>query len=179
MELYEKTISSQHIFKGRIIDVSVDTVELPNGSTSTRELVRHAGAVAILPVTDDGYVWLVKQFRKPTERILLEIPAGTREAGEAPLECAVRELQEETGLTAHRWEEILSYYSAPGFCDELLYVFIARELEAGDGHPDEDEFVEVVRMKLSDAYQAIFTGEIVDGKSIIALQYAYHQMERK
>ena len=96
MNFYEKTISSQQIFTGRIINVKVDTVKLPDGSTSTREIVNHAGAVAILPVDEDGWVWLVQQYRKPLERVLLEIPAGTLEPGEKPLDCAVRELHEET-----------------------------------------------------------------------------------
>jgi ADP-ribose pyrophosphatase len=178
MNFYEKTISSQQIFTGRIINVKVDTVKLPDGSTSTREIVNHAGAVAILPVDEDGWVWLVQQYRKPLERVLLEIPAGTLEPGEKPLDCAVRELHEETGLSADSWEPILSYYSAPGFCDEQLHLYLARDLKVGESHTDRDEFVEVVKMSLEDAYKAIFTGEIIDGKSIIAIQYAYHQMER-
>jgi len=178
MELYEKTISSQQIFAGRIINVKVDTVELPDGSTSTREIVAHAGAVAILPVGKDGSVWLVRQYRKPVEKVLLEIPAGTMEPGENPQDCAVRELEEETGLSAAVWEPILSYYSAPGFCDEQLHLYLARELTQGNSHTDRDEFVEVVKMSLADAYNAIFTGEIIDGKSIIAIQYAYQNREK-
>jgi ADP-ribose pyrophosphatase len=178
MNFYEKTISSQQIFAGRIINVKVDTVELPDGSTSTREIVGHAGAVAILPLDKDGSVWMVRQYRKALERVLLEIPAGTLEPGENPQDCAVRELEEETGLSADSWEPILSYYSAPGFCDEQLHLYLARGLKAGESHTDKDEFVEVVKMSLEDAYKAIFTGEIIDGKSIIAIQYAYYQMER-
>lgn len=178
MNLFEKTISSQQIFAGRIIDVRVDTVELPDGSTSTREIVSHAGAVAILPLDHDGQIWLVRQFRKPLEKELLEIPAGTLEPGESPQDCAIRELEEETGLTAASWQSILSYYSAPGFCDEKLHLFMASELQPGKSHTDQDEFVEVVKMSLVEAYQAIFRGEIVDGKSIIAILYAYHQAER-
>ncbi|HQA08251.1 MAG TPA: NUDIX hydrolase [Syntrophomonadaceae bacterium] len=177
MDLYEKTISSQQIFAGRIINVKVDTVELPDGSTSTREIVGHAGAVAIIPVDRDGTVWLVRQYRKAVEKVLLEIPAGTLEPGEDPRDCAIRELEEETGLSAATWEPILSYYSAPGFCDEQLHLYLARDLTMGDSHTDRDEFVEVVKMTLVDAYRAIFTGEIIDGKSIIAIQYAYQHRE--
>lgn len=178
MNFYEKTISSQQIFAGRIINVKVDTVRLPDGSTSTREIVGHAGAVAILPIDKEGSVWMVQQYRKPLEKVLLEIPAGTLEPGEKPQDCAVRELEEETGLSADSWESILSYYSAPGFCDEQLHLYLARDLKAGESHTDRDEFVEVVKISLEDAYKAIFTGEIIDGKSIIAIQYAYHQMGR-
>lgn len=178
MDLYEKTISSQQIFAGRIINVKVDTVKLPDGTTSTREIVAHAGAVAVIPVDQDGSVWLVRQYRKPVEKVLLEIPAGTMEPGENPQDCAVRELEEETGLSAAVWEPILSYYSAPGFCDEQLHLYLARDLKTGTSHTDRDEFVEVVKMSLDDAYQAIFSGEIIDGKSIIAIQYAYQHREK-
>ncbi|HOQ09100.1 MAG TPA: NUDIX hydrolase [Syntrophomonadaceae bacterium] len=178
MDLYEKTISSQQIFAGRIINVRVDTVELPDGSTSTREIVAHAGAVAILPVDKDGTVWLVRQYRKPVEKVLLEIPAGTMEPGEEPRDCAIRELEEETGLQAAVWEPIVSYYSAPGFCDEQLHLYLARDLSRGSSHTDRDEFVEVVKMSLAEAYEAIFKGEIIDGKSIIAIQYAYQHREK-
>lgn len=179
MNLLEKTIASQPIFAGRIIKVSVDTVELPDGSVSTREIVRHQGAVAVLPVDEEGQVWLVRQYRKPVERVLLEIPAGTLEPGEDPEQCAVRELEEETGLSAGSWEKILSYYSAPGFSDEYLHIYLARDLRPGHSHPDRDEFLEAVKMPWRDAYQAIFQGDIADGKSIIALQYLYQQMEKK
>ncbi|NLP23720.1 MAG: NUDIX hydrolase [Syntrophomonadaceae bacterium] len=178
MDFYEKTISSQQIFAGRIINVKVDTVTLPDGSTSTREIVSHAGAVAVIPIDQEGMVWMVRQYRKALERVLLEIPAGTLEPGEQPQDCAVRELEEETGLSADTWEPILSYYSAPGFCDEQLHLYLARDLKTGESHTDRDEFVEVVKMSLEEAHKAIFSGEIIDGKSIIAIQYAYNQRER-
>jgi ADP-ribose pyrophosphatase len=124
MDFSEKTISSQQIFAGRIINVKVDTVTLPDGSTSTREIVSHAGAVAIIPIDQEGMVWMVRQYRKALERVLLEIPAGTLEPGEQPQDCAVRELEEETGLSADTWEPILSYYSAPGFINGIRQIRI-------------------------------------------------------
>lgn len=179
MNFEEKTITSEKIFSGRIVKLRVDTVELPNGKTSTREIVEHAGAVGILPVDNEEMVWLVRQYRKPLERVLLEIPAGTLEPGENPLDCAIRELEEETGLHAGQWERILGYHSAPGFCDEYLHLYLARELSPGKMNLDQDEFVQPVKMPLEEAYQAIFAGQIVDGKSIIAIQYLYHLLGKK
>lgn len=172
MNFKEETISSKNIFKGRILQLRVDTVRLPNSKESTREIVEHAGAVAILALDDAGNIILVRQYRKAVEQLLLEIPAGTLEVGEDPLVCAQRELREETGFSADCWEEILSYYSAPGFCNEKLHIYLAKGLREGQMDTDEDEFVETVRMPLPKAYEMIFSGEIIDGKSIIALQYA-------
>ena len=175
MDLKEKTLNSQDIYSGRIITVRVDTVELPDGRTGTREIVEHAGAVGIIPIDDQGNVWMVRQYRKPVEQVLLEIPAGTMEAGEEPLACAQRELEEETGFIAEQWEKIIGYYSAPGFCNEYLHLYIATKLYRGVANPDQDEFLEKTYLPLEEAYQGIFRGQIVDGKSIIALQYAYQR----
>lgn len=179
MNFEEKTIASQLVFKGRIIEVRVDRVSLPNGQESTREIVMHGGAVAVVPLDEQGNIWMVRQYRKPIEKVMLEIPAGTLERGEDPLVCARRELQEETGMTAKQWEKVTSYYSAPGFCNEILHIFLATGLEHGVSHPDDDEFVETVRVPLGSAYEMIFCGDIADGKSIIGIQYAYHKMREK
>ena len=173
MNFKEETISSKEIFKGRILNLRVDTVRLPDSKESTREIVEHAGAVAIIALDEEGNIIMVRQYRKAVEQVLLEIPAGTLEAEEDPLVCAQRELREETGYTADHWQKILSYYSAPGFCNEQLHIYLAKGLHEGQGETDEDEFVETVRLPLLDAYQMIFSGEIVDGKSIISLQYAF------
>jgi len=175
MDFKEETISSREIFKGRIIQLKVDTVRLPNARESTREIVEHAGAVAIIALDEEEHIIMVRQYRKPVEQVLLEIPAGTLEAEEDPLDCARRELREETGLTADHWQKILSYYSAPGFCNEQLHLYLASGLHEGQDDTDEDEFVEMIRLPLQDAYQMIFTGEIQDGKSIIGVQYAWHK----
>lgn len=177
MDLNEKTISSQPIFNGKIVKLRVDTVALPDGRESTREIVEHRGAVAIVVVNGDKELFMVRQYRKPVEKILLEIPAGTLEENEDPIDCARRELSEETGLTAAHWEPILFYYSAPGFSDELLHLYMATGLEPGDTHPDQDEFLELVKLPLAEAYRQIFNGTIVDGKSIIGIQYAMKKLK--
>lgn len=176
MDLEEKTISSQEIFAGKIIKVRVDTVTVPDGKQSTREIVEHRGAVAIVAVDTDKNICMVKQYRKPVEEVLLEIPAGTMEDNEDPLECAKRELAEETGLRADKWEKILSYYSAPGFSNEILHLYLATGLNSGETDLDQDEFIEIVKIPLKQAYDSIFNGKIIDGKSIIGVQYTFKQL---
>jgi len=178
MDLREITKDSREIFNGRIIRVRVDKVELPDGREGTREIVDHNGAVAIIAMDEKGQLKMVRQYRKAAEKIMLEIPAGTLEKGEEPLACAHRELEEETGLRARRWEKILSYFSAPGFCNEELHLYLAQDLYPGESDPDEDEFLELVDVPIKEAYDMIFQGQINDGKSIIGIQYAWHRMER-
>lgn len=172
MELFEKTIDSKDIYQGKILKLRVDRVALPDGSESTREIIEHTGAVAIVAIDGENNLWMVKQYRKAVEEILMEIPAGTLEKGEEPLACAKRELAEETGLIAEDWQEILSYYSAPGFVTEKLHLFLAKNFTQGDINLDRDEFLYTVKIPLADAYKAIFAGQIKDGKSIIGIQYA-------
>lgn len=140
----ELTIESHYVYRGRIVDLRVDTVRLPNGQTTVREIVEHRGAVAIVPLDDDGNVILVRQFRKPAERYLLEIPAGTRDPDEPMEVCLQRELREETGFAAGKVERLAGYYSAVGFCTEFIGVYLATDLRRGQAGPDEDEFIEVV-----------------------------------
>ena len=172
----EPTISSKPIFDGKVIKVKVDTVELPNGKHATRELVSHPGAVGVLAITDDQKIILVRQFRKPLEKMNLEIPAGKLEPNEDPMECALRELKEETGYTASNMTQITKFYTSPGFANEIIYLYHAEGLENGEATPDEDEFVELVSLTLEEALQLIAEGEIVDGKTIIAIYY--WQIER-
>lgn len=172
MDFEEKTIDSKEIYKGRVVKLRVDNVRLPDSRQSTREIIEHPGAVAIIALDEQENVIMVRQYRKSAEEVMLEIPAGTREGDEDPLLCAQRELLEETGFTADHWQKVLSYYSAPGFCTEYLHIYSASGLHQGVGHTDDDEFVEMVRIPLQEAYKMIFTGEIKDGKSIIGLQYA-------
>ncbi|NLN87176.1 MAG: NUDIX hydrolase [Syntrophomonadaceae bacterium] len=175
MDLEEETLHSQEIFAGRMVHLRVDTVELPDGGQSTREVIEHAGAVAIVALDSEDQIVLVKQYRHPVQKVLLEIPAGTLENDEEPLDCARRELEEETGLRASNWNKILTYYSTPGFTNECLHIFMASGLSAGTAKTDQDEFIEAMRVPLSEAYEQIFTGQIADGKSIIGIQYAYSQ----
>jgi len=171
MDFVEKTLRSDKVFAGKILSVRVDTVLLPDGKESTREVVEHNGAVAVLAVDPEGSVYLVRQYRKPVEEVLLEIPAGKLEPGEDPLECARRELLEETGLVARRWEQVFRYYSTPGFTTEVVHVYVARDVEQHRAAPESDEFLEVVKMPLAEAYEKVLDGTIRDGKSIVAIQH--------
>jgi ADP-ribose pyrophosphatase len=165
----EPTIASQRVYEGRIVSLRVDEVRLASGQTRKREIVEHGGAVAIVAVDDQERVLLVRQFRKPVERFLLEIPAGTLEAGEDPDACARRELTEETGHTAARIERLLGFYSAPGFCTEYLHVYLATGLSEGAASPEEDESIELVREPISRALELIESGQIEDAKSQVGL----------
>jgi len=165
----EETLSSQQVFQGRLIRVRVDRVRLPGGGESSREIVEHNGAVAIVALDGESHVLLVRQFRKAVERTLLEIPAGTLEPGEDPLECAHRELKEETGYAAGKMEHLGGFYSAPGFCAEYLTLYLATDLKPGPSNTEFDEDIELVRLPLSQTPQLIASGAICDAKSIIGL----------
>jgi len=169
----EKTISEEKIFEGRVISLFYQQVELPNGKTSTREIVKHPGAVAIIPVTDEGKIVLVDQYRKPMERVLLEIPAGKLEKGEEPLRTAVRELEEETGYEAAEWNHIQSFYTSPGFADEYIHIYLATGLRKKENSAslDEDEFVEVRELTLEECLAELQKGAIHDAKTCFAIQY--------
>ncbi|MGQ9009528.1 ADP-ribose pyrophosphatase [Bacillus stercoris] len=171
--LEEKTIAKEQIFSGKVIDLYVEDVELPNGKTSKREIVKHPGAVAVLAVTDEGKIILVKQFRKPLERTIVEIPAGKLEKGEKPEYTALRELEEETGYTAKKLTKITAFYTSPGFADEIVHVFLAEELSVLEEKRelDEDEFVEVMEVTLEDALKLVESREVYDAKTAYAIQY--------
>ncbi|OCA90996.1 ADP-ribose pyrophosphatase [Bacillus sp. FJAT-27225] len=175
--LEEKTIGSKEIFSGRIITVKLDEVELPNGKTSTREIVKHPGAVAVLAVTDEQKIVLVEQYRKPMERILVEIPAGKLEKGEDPAICARRELEEETGYVCEEMEHLISFYTSPGFADELVHLYIARGLSVKEDAAglDEDEFVNLMEVTLDEALSLIKEKRIYDAKTAYAVQYVQLQ----
>ncbi|AZV51046.1 MULTISPECIES: ADP-ribose pyrophosphatase [Bacillus] len=171
--LEEKTIAKEQIFSGKVIDLYVEDVELPNGKTSKREIVKHPGAVAVLAVTDEGKIIMVKQFRKPLERTIVEIPAGKLEKGEEPEYTALRELEEETGYTAKKLTKITAFYTSPGFADEIVHVFLAEELSVLEEKRelDEDEFVEVMEVTLEDALKLVESREVYDAKTAYAIQY--------
>src|SRR6185503_2595421 len=166
-----KLISSEQVFTGRIFNVTVDTVR-EGELTYKREVVHHHGSAVILPVFDDGTVALVRQYRHPAVRYLLEAPAGTLDERERPEEGAARELQEELGLLAGRMEKLSEFFVSPGFCEEKMWVFLATELTDGPANPEEDEVLEVVRLPLDEALEMISSGEIQDAKTIIALMLA-------
>lgn len=168
-KIMEKTIASQEVFRGRIINVRIDRVLLPNGTEATREVVEHPGAVAIIAFNEKKEVILVRQFRQSTGEILLELPAGKRDREEPPLVCAQRELKEETGYCARNWKILFSFYTTPGFSNELLYLVLAKNLEPGKVQPDGEEFLDVVTVPLAQAQEMVFHGEIKDAKTIIGI----------
>jgi ADP-ribose pyrophosphatase len=171
--LFEKTISRQTIFEGKIIDLYLEDVELPNGKTSKREIVKHPGAVAIIAMTEDERILMVRQYRKPLERTLVEIPAGKLEKGEEPAETARRELEEETGYVCETLTPLLSFYTSPGFADELVHLFVAEKLsKKEDAAPlDEDEFVDILEITLEEAVTMLEEKQIYDAKTAYAVQY--------
>jgi len=166
-----KILSSQKVFDGRVFNVTVDTVS-EGELTYQREVVHHNGSAVIVPVFDDGTVALVKQYRHPAVRYLLEVPAGTLAKGERPDAGAARELKEELGLVAARLEKLSEFFVSPGFCEEKMWVYLATELFEGDQALEEDEILEVVRLPITDALEMITSGEIQDAKTIIGLMLA-------
>ncbi len=170
--LDEVTISTKPIFEGKIITLQVDTVRLPDGKTATREVVRHPGAVAVLAL-HDGKMLVVDQFRQPMGRCEVEIPAGKLEPGEDPMEAARRELEEETGYRCGDIKLLQSFYTSPGFADEIIHLYVTQDLEIGEMSPDEDEFLELSEITLEEAYLYIKEGRISDAKTIMAV-YAWH-----
>ena len=176
-DLVEKTCSSENIFDGTLLHVRRDIVRLPNGKRAVREWIHHPGAAAVLPVLLNGNVILVRQYRYPIEKVTLEIPAGKLDAaGEDPLRCARRELSEETGYTAEHYEKLTTIATTVGFSNEYIHLYLAQNLSAGSQHTDEDEFVHVIQMPLTQALELIKTGEIMDSKTIISLMMAAERL---
>ena len=167
--LFEKTLTSEQVYKGKIVNIRLDSVELVNGKTSFREVVEHAGGVVILAVDDNNRAYMVRQFRYPIGRAMLEVPAGKLEKGEDPLEGAIRELREETGLTAEKLVYFGGTYPSPGFCDEQLHIYLALGLTHGEACPDEDEFLNLEVIDLDELVQMVMSGKLLDGKSINAI----------
>ena len=165
----EATVASQRVYEGRLVNLRVDTVRLENGRLAKREIVEHPGAVAVVALDDDDDVILVRQFRTAVGKELLEIPAGTLEAGEEPLACARRELKEETGYRAECLERIGGLYPSPGFCTEHIHLYLATGLKKGPSAPEADEDIEVTKIPLSDISALVSRGDICDGKTIAGL----------
>jgi ADP-ribose pyrophosphatase len=165
----EETVSSDVRFEGRMIRLEELVVKLPNGRTSSREVVRHPGAVAVLVEPRPGEVVLVTQYRKAAECELLEIPAGKLEPGEAPEVCAIRELAEETGYRTSQVRPIASFYTSPGFADEVIHLFYVDQVDAGKQQLDEDEFLDVHLYTREEVARRIADGQIRDAKTLVAL----------
>lgn len=165
----EKTISSDRIYTGKAISLRVDTVEIEKKGYQKREIVEHGGAVAIVALTDDNEVILIKQFRKAIEDIIWEIPAGKLEIGENPKECAIRELKEETGYSAENIKLIHKFYSSPGFSNQKVYIYLATGLVAGEAKLNDGENLECHKIHLNEVYKMILKNEIEDAKTSIGL----------
>jgi ADP-ribose pyrophosphatase len=164
----EVTVSSEAIFQGKIIQLQVDTVTLPDGQLATREIVRHPGAVAVIAIIDDELI-VVEQYRKPLGRSQVEIPAGKLDPGEDPYAAAIRELAEETGYRAGSLLKIDAFYTSPGFADELIHLYVAQDIVRGEQHTDEDEFLDCTKITFETAQTYINDGKISDAKTILAV----------
>lgn len=170
---YERTTGTKPIFEGRMISLQVDTVELPNGESSTREIVRHPGAVAVLALLGDRML-VVEQYRKPLERAQVEIPAGKLEPGEDPMEAAARELEEETGYAARSLQYLRTFSTSPGFADEVIHLYAAVDLEQGNVNLDDEEFLTCEAITLEEAEAYVREGRIYDAKTLLAV-YMWRQ----
>ena len=175
----EQTLHSELIYEGKIINLRVDTVALPSGKKTKREIVEHAGCTAIVAIDSENNVLLVRQYRKAAEKMLLEIPAGLIEPGEKPLDCARRELEEETGFSAEKWEELSFFYTSPGFTTEYIFLYLATDLKPAKRDPDDDENIELVRVPLKKATELIASREVCDAKSIAGLLMALRKFRIK
>lgn len=167
--LIEKKVSSEYIFDGKLLQVYRDTISLPNGNEATREYIKHQGAVAVVPVTDDNEIIAVRQYRYPIGRVTIEIPAGKLDKGEEPLTAAKRELSEETGVESADIEYIGGLYPSVAYTDEIIHMYVAKNLKYGEMHTDEDEFLDVVKIKIDDFVDMVLKGEIMDSKTQAAV----------
>ncbi len=166
MELTEKTLESRRAFQGRLLRLDVDQVALPDGASAVREVVRHPGGVCVLPLHADGTVSVVRQFRYPYREVVTELPAGKLEPGEDPFDAIRRELSEETGFTAGQWREMGLFYPTPGYTDEVLHLYFARDLTPGPVHPDQGELLECGRVSLDQLVDQAMSGALKDGKTV-------------
>ena len=165
--LHEKILSEDVAWKGKILDVHRLEVELPNGRRSARDIVRHPGAAAVVALTESGKIVLVRQYRTAIDRVTVEIPAGKLDPGEDPLDCAKRELHEETGFRAGKIRFLTSIVTSCGFCDEMIHIYLATHLEFDAPDPDDDEFVNVDLVPLSELIDAVLDGKIEDAKTVV------------
>ena len=170
MNLEEKQLKAEYLYRGKIVNLRIDEAELPNGKTALREVVEHPGGVCVAALTENDEIIMVRQFRYPYSELVLEIPAGKRDsANEDPLECGKRELREETGATAKNFFSLGTLYPTPGYCGEIIWMYGATNISFGETDPDEDEFVEIEKIPLESAVQMILSGDIKDAKTQAAI----------
>ncbi len=165
MKLHEKKLSGETLYEGKIINLHKDTVLLPNGNTSIREVVEHHGGVSAIALTEDNEIFLVSQFRYPNAHVLLEAPAGKLEKGEVPFEAIKRELKEEIGAVAKNYYSLGTFNPTPAYCSEIIHLYLATGLTFGEQQLDEDEFLNVEKVSLEKAVDMVLSGEITDGKT--------------
>ncbi len=178
MDFEEKTLESKCLYNGRIIDLLLDTVTLPNGETAKREVVTHKGGVGVIAEDNEGNLLFVKQYRYPYKEEIIEIPAGKRDSiSEEPMECGKRELREETGAVAENFYPLGRVYPSPGYCGEIIWLFAATGLDFGSQSLDSDEFLNVLRIPLEKAVNMVLSGEIDDAKTQIAI-LKYNELKR-
>jgi ADP-ribose pyrophosphatase len=172
MVFNEKTIKSEMIYEGRILNLRKDTVEVVGDKTSFREIVEHNGGVAIAALTDDNKMVMVRQFRKAAGKVVLEVPAGKREKDEDPLDTAIRELKEETGYTASDIKFLTKFYAAIGYSEEIIYIYLCRGLVCGETEFDDNEAIDIIEYDVNELYEMALNGEIEDSKTVIAILFA-------
>ena len=179
MDYTEQTLERRDIYRGRIVYLHVDQVALSDGEKTTREVVEHPGGVTVIPVGEHGEVWCVRQYRYPFGEHLLETPAGKLEPGEDPLECAMRELSEETGFTAEEYVYLGCLYPSPGYCLEKLYIYMARGLKPGKRHLDRGEFLDVEQYTLDELLDMVMRDELRDAKTAAAVLKAKRYLDER
>ena len=177
--LVEKKLTSEMIYDGKVLHVYKDQVTLPNGHTALREVMRHVGAVCMVALTEDNRVVVERQFRYPVDQVITEIPAGKLDSKREDHEAAARrELWEETGITAKDWKYLGTIYPAAAYTDEVLYIYLARDLTFGERHLDEDEFLDVELVKIEDLVDEIMAGKIPDSKTQVSIMRVYHMLQK-
>lgn len=169
MDLTEKPVKQEYKFKGKIVNLRVDDALLPNGNIAKREIVEHNGGVMVAPLDNEDNLYFVKQFRYPYMEIVTELPAGKLEKGEDPFEAGKRELKEETGAVANKYVSLGQLYPTPGYCGEIIHMYLATELSFGEQNPDDDEFLEVYKIPLAKAVKMVLSGELKDSKTQTAI----------
>lgn len=179
MDYTETLVRHINGYNGLITSTTLDRVMLQNGEHTLREVVEHPGGVTVIPIDDEGYVYCVRQFRYPIAEHLLEVPAGKLEKEEEPLQCAERELSEETGIIADEYVYLGKFYPSPGFCREVLYIYMARGLSFGKPHPDHNEFLDVEKIHIDELEKRVMENEITDGKTVIAVLKAKKILSEK
>lgn len=173
MDFIEKPLKQDYLYRGKIVNLRVDDAELPDGTTALREVVEHPGGVCVAALTDKEELLFVEQFRYPYMETVLELPAGKLEYGEDPFEAGKRELQEETGAAAENYRDLGKLYPTPGYCGEIIHMYLAENLTFSEQHLDEDEFLEVRRIPLEEAFQMVMRNEIRDSKTQVGILKTY------